>query len=414
MSESFARFEDRPESGASPRSITGRLARRVLAAAGDPSVRLRLWTGEVVQCTDTPLATLELRDAGALWRLLRDPDRGFGYGYTSGRIGFAGDLTEFLADVSRRVAARRAGQGLAFRPRRQRVRPKAIASARANVHHHYDIGNDFYRLWLDPTLSYTCAYYPTAQATLVEAQQAKIHHVARKLRLKPGELVVEAGCGWGGFALTVAQHYGVRVRAFNISHEQIEHARAAARASGLAGQVEFIEDDYRNIPGSVTGRCDAFVSIGMLEHVGIAHYAELGHLVTRLLEPHGRGLIHSIGRNAAEPVSGWIHDRIFPGGEVPSLAEMVSLFAPDELSVIDVENLRPHYALTLRDWLDAFERSVDQVRRMFDEEFVRTWRLYLAGSRAAFLTGDMQLFQVLFAPRSNQDWALTRAHLYTK
>ena len=413
MSESFARFEDRPESGAAPRSITGRLARRVLAAADDPPIRLRLWTGEVVQGAGSPIATLELRDAGVLWGLLRDPDRGFGQGYASGRIGFVGDLTEFLVEIFRRMAARRAGQALALRPRRQLLRAKAVASSLENVHRHYDLGNDFYRLWLDPTLSYTCAYYQTAQATLAEAQQAKIHHVARKLRLEPGELVIEAGCGWGGFALTVAQRYGVRVRAFNISREQIEHARAAARAAGLTGQVEFIEDDYRNIPGHVTARCDAFVSIGMLEHVGIAHYAELGHLVHRLLEPHGRGLIHSIGRSAALPVSGWIRDRIFPGSEVPSLAEMVSLFAPDELAVIDVENLRPHYALTLRDWLSEFERSTDEVRRMFDEEFVRTWRLYLAGSRAAFQCGDMQLFQVLFAPRSNQEWALTRAQLYT-
>ena len=412
MSESFARFEDRPESGAAPRSITGRLARRVLAAAGDPPVRLRLWNGEVVQSAGTPLATLELRDSGALWELLLDADRGFGRGYSSGRIGFTGDLTEFLVDIYRRGAARRAGEGLAFRPRRKLLRPKAVPASRANVHHHYDLGNDFYRLWLDPTLSYTCAYYPTPTATLAEAQLAKISHVAHKLRLKPGELVVEAGCGWGGFALTVAQRYGVRVRAFNVSREQIEHARAAAHAAGLAGQVEFIEDDYRNIPGSVTGRCDAFVSIGMLEHVGIAQYPELGHLVSRVLEPHGRGLIHSIGRNAAQPVSGWIRERIFPGCEVPSLAEMASLFAPDGLAVIDVENLRAHYALTLRDWQDAFERSADAVRHIFDEDFVRTWRLYLAGSRAAFITGEMQLFQVLFAPRSNNDWALTRAHLH--
>ena len=412
MSGSFARFEDRPESATTPRSIPGRLARRVLAAAGDPPVRLRLWTGEAVQGSGTPLATLELRDAAALRGLLLDQDRGFGQGYASGRIDFAGDLTEFRADIFRRGAARRAGQGLALRPRRQRLRPKAVAASRANVHHHYDVGNEFYRLWLDPTLSYTCAYYPTPAATLAEAQLAKIHHVARKLRLKRGELVIEAGCGWGGFALTVAQHYGVRVRAFNLSHEQVDYARAAARSAGLAGQVDFVEDDYRNMPGSVTERGDAFVSIGMLEHVGVAQYAEFGRLLNRVLEPHGRGLIHSIGRSAALPVSGWIRERIFPGGEVPSLAEMVSLFAPDELAVIDVENLRRHYELTLRDWLSAFERCADEVRRMFDEEFVRTWRLYLAGSRAAFLTGDMQLFQVLFAPRSNDDWALTRAHLY--
>src|SRR4029077_10291532 len=149
--------------------------------------------------------------------------------------------------------------------------------------HHYDIGNKFYALWLGSTMAYTCAYYPTAQARLDAAQAAKMDHVCRNLRLKAGESVVEAGCGWGTLALHMARNYGVRVRAFNISREQVAYARERAAREGLSGQVEYVEDDYRNI----RGRFDAFVSVGMLEHVGVANYEALGAVIRRALQ--GRG-----------------------------------------------------------------------------------------------------------------------------
>jgi cyclopropane-fatty-acyl-phospholipid synthase len=198
------------------------------------------------------------------------------------------------------------------------------------------------------------------------------------------------------------------VRAFNLSREQIAHARRRAAAEGLAGQVEFVEDDYRNI----AGRHDAFVSVGMLEHVGPDHYQELGGLIDRCLTERGRGLIHSIGRNRAMPMNGWIEKRIFPGAYPPSLREMMEIFEPWDFSVLDVENLRLHYARTLEHWLARFESAADEVRRMFDERFVRTWRLYLAGSVAGFTSGQMQLFQVLFARAGNNDIPLTRSDIY--
>jgi cyclopropane-fatty-acyl-phospholipid synthase len=149
----------------------------------------------------------------------------------------------------------------------------------------------------------------------------------------------------------------------------------------------------------------------MLEHVGVRHYEEFGRLLHDVVAPHGRGLVHSIGRNDARPVDAWIRERIFPGCEVPSLAEMATIFAPWDLSVLDVENLRLHYAMTLRDWIAAYESSADRVRSMFDEEFVRAWRLYLAGSAAAFRSGELQLFQFVFAPRVNTALPLTRERL---
>jgi cyclopropane-fatty-acyl-phospholipid synthase len=209
----------------------------------------------------------------------------------------------------------------------------------------------------------------------------------------------------------MATRYGAKVRAYNISKEQLEFARARAQALGLSGRVEFVEDDYRNISGDY----DVFVSVGMLEHVGAEHYAELGDVVARSLTPTGRGLIHSIGRNRPEPLHPWIERRIFPGAYPPSLAEMMQIFEPGSLSVVDVENLRLHYARTLRHWLDRYELAADKVRRLFaDEAFVRMWRLYLAGSIAAFETGMLQLFQVVFTKQDNNDLPLTREHLYLR
>jgi cyclopropane-fatty-acyl-phospholipid synthase len=257
-------------------------------------------------------------------------------------------------------------------------------------------------------MAYTCAYYPTPDASLDEAQVAKMDHVCRKLRLSPGEAVIEAGCGWGSLALHMARHYGVTVRAFNISGEQISFARDAARRTGLSGRVEFVEDDYRN----ASGRCDAFVSVGMLEHVGLDNYGELGAVISRCINADGRGLIHTIGRNRPAPMHPWIERRIFPGAYPPSLWEMGAIFEPYDLSVLDVENLRLHYARTLAHWWDAFERSRDQVAAMFDERFVRMWRLYLAGSVTAFRMGQLQLFQVVFAPGRSNALPWTRAHLY--
>jgi cyclopropane-fatty-acyl-phospholipid synthase len=220
--------------------------------------------------------------------------------------------------------------------------------------------------------------------------------------------VVEAGCGWGSLALHIANRYGAKVRAFNISEEQIEFARRRASEQRLDGRVEFIADDYRNI----AGRYDVFVSVGMLEHVGRENYPELGRVLQRSLTTQGRGLIHSIGRNHPAPLHPWVERRIFPGAYAPSLAEIMRIFEPWNLSVLDVENIRLHYALTLRHWLERYEVAVDRVRAMFDESFVRMWRLYLSGSIAAFETGTLQLFQVLFTPGENNAIPLTRQFMY--
>jgi cyclopropane-fatty-acyl-phospholipid synthase len=193
-----------------------------------------------------------------------------------------------------------------------------------------------------------------------------------------------------------------------VSTEQVAWARDRARAEGLGDRVEFVDDDYRNLVGTY----DAFVSVGMLEHVGPEHYRDLCRVMDRTLAPHGRGLLHSIGRNRLIEFGPFVARRIFPGAYPPTLREMVGLLEPADFSVLDVENLRLHYARTLENWLGRFEDHRDEVARRFDERFVRMWRLYLAGSIASFRAGLLQLFQVLFARGTSNHIAWTRDDLY--
>lgn len=396
--------------GARPIEFDRWLVRRIAAKVGDPDVAFALWDGEdAYRPPDECHGRIIFRDRGALLSVVLGPELGFGDAFSAGRIEVEGDLVDVLARCYRctdRVGAA-AGKRSAL-GRLPRPRPNTRTGSRRHIQHHYDLGNDFYRLWLDDEMVYTCAYYDTSDATLEQAQRAKMDHVCRKLMLQPGQQVIEAGCGWGSLALHMAREYGVRVRAFNISREQVEYARERASRVGMDGMVEFVLDDYRNIEGT----CDAFVSVGMLEHVGVRNYPALGEVIARTLKSSGLALVHSVGRNRPTPVNAWLEQRIFPGSYPPSLREMMEIFEPFNFSVIDVENLRLHYARTLREWLARFDRAADTVRAMYDEEFVRAWRLYLAGCSAAFFANSIQLFQVVCAPADNNNVPWTRAHVY--
>lgn len=387
------------------------LLRKILAHLGNPAIRVVLWNGEEVVPSGPTIGCLKIHDRATLWKLAWNHSIAFGDAYMSGHITIEGNLIELLTslfDSMRKIPRIPSALdiGSYTQPRRT---PRTTADSRESVHHHYDIGNDFYKLWLDEQLVYTCAYFADPGFSLEQAQVAKLDHVCRKLKLSPGQTVVEAGFGWGALSLHMAAKYGVTVKAFNLSHEQTTYARARARDAGLDDRIEFIEDDYRNI----SGEYDAFVSVGMLEHVGVANYVDLGKLINRSLKPSGLGLIHSIGRNVAAPMDPWTEKRIFPGAHPPSLREMMDIFEPSRFSILDIENLRLHYARTLEFWLERFEKAAEKVSQMFDESFVRAWRLYLAASAATFASDELQLFQVVFAPPANNHIPWTRTHLYS-
>ncbi len=399
----------RPRPGAAT-FIDRWLAARLQHAIAPSGVGVELWDGTSLDPGGNRIGELLIRDRRALAALLLNPDLQYGELYSAGRLDVRGDF----ATIVEAISGISAGEPLSWRERLalQLARPNALVRARRNIRHHYDLGNDFYQLWLDPQLVYTCAYYPTPAAALEDAQVAKLDLVCRKLRLMPGETVIEAGCGWGALALHMARTYGVRVKAFNISTEQIAFARDRARQEGLGDRVEFIEDDYRN----VSGRFDVFVSVGMLEHVGLRNFSSLSTMLSRVIDrSRGRGLLHFIGRDRPRPLNAWTRRRIFPGAYAPTLAEvMTRVLEPAHLSVLDVENLRLHYARTLRHWRQRFTPAEPHVRARFGDAFCRAWRLYLTASEAAFTVGYLQLFQVLFAPSYGGTVRWTRAEMYSE
>jgi cyclopropane-fatty-acyl-phospholipid synthase len=392
--------------------IEKRLLTLLLRNMGAVPVRLMSGSGATVSSTGAdPQFTLWIRDLLTLGQVLIDPEIGFGDAWSDGRIRMTGDLVAFLEAVYRSMEPIWKRKGWYVRAISKWLdsrQANTLEGSRRNIYSHYDLGNDFYRLWLDSRMVYTCAYFPQASATLEDAQTAKMDYICRKLRLQPGETVVEAGCGWGALALHMARQYGVRVKAFNISREQIRHARQRAREENAGDLVEFIEDDYRN----ASGKFDAFVSVGMLEHVGLDHYEELGNTIRRLIEDRGRGLLHFIGRSERGDFSRWIRKRIFPGAHAPTLREALQVLEPHGYFVRDVEDLQAHYATTLEHWLDRFDKSSGKVSAMYGAEFERAWRLYLAGSIAGFRTGTLQLFQIVFSGAKFEAVPRTRADLY--
>jgi cyclopropane-fatty-acyl-phospholipid synthase len=388
------------------------LVKKMVDVVGNPPVRISLWDGvEVTPYCEDPIAVLVYCDRGALFKTILDPELHWGDLYCTGRVEFEGDMAQFMQRIYLGISGK--GKSSWIRNAVLWLGHRRIFNsydkAKENIYHHYDIGNEFYKFWLDKEeMQYTCAYFPRENMSLEEAQVAKLHHVCRKLQLKPGDTVVEAGCGWGGLACFMAKHYGVKVTAYNISKEQVKYARQRAVDEGLADHVDYVLDDYRNI----RGQFDVFVSIGMLEHVAKCDYTELGEVIRRCLKPEGRGLVHAIGRIIPGPINAWIERRIFPGACPPTLSEMMQIFEPNELAVYDVENLRLHYSRTLEMWGERFEAHKEQIMEMMDEEFFKAWGLYLNGSKAAFNVGELQLFQIVFNKVENNNIPWSRHHIY--
>ena len=385
---------------------------KILQLIGSPRVTVRLWDDSCYGASEAEaVGTININHRRAFYHILRASDLGFGDQYSAGGIDITGNLVDVLKEVfSCREAAIGTSKAMWLRPNRSRRPNHTQRHAQGNIHHNYDVGNTFYKLWLDQEMQYTCAYFSDPELTLEQAQQAKMDHVCRKLQLKPGDRVIEAGCGWGGLSRHMALHYGVSVTAYNISREQLHHAQERAKSEGYDHQVTYVEDDYRNIQG----QCDAFVSVGMLEHVGPINYPALGDVMHQVLTEEGRGLIHTIGRNRPRPMSAWVDRRIFPGAYPPTLGEMMKVFEGHSFSVLDVENLRLHYAKTLTHWLARYEAANASVTEMFDDTFIRAWRLYLSSSIACFLSGGLQLFQVVFARGEKNTVPWSRQHLYTQ
>jgi len=293
----------------------------------------------------------------------------------------------------------------------------SVDHARENARFHYALGTEFYRLWLDdPLMMYTCAYWKEGTTTLEDAQKNKIDHVCQKVLLEPGEKVLDVGCGFGGLMFHAARNYGVDVTGTNITSEQVESVAAKIKSSGQGGRLKVIEADFRDDVGVF----DKVISIGVLEHAGRDQVDEVVAAHAAALKPGGLGMLHFIGHVGMRNTEYFIRKHVFPGGWIPSLAETITAMENHGLEVLDIENLRRHYALTLDCWAERFDRSWERIRALdpqrFDERFRRIWRTYLIGCAEMFRspTERTHLFQILFSKGNVAagGYPMSRAFLY--
>lgn len=339
----------------------------------------------------------KLHDRRIEWALALDPSLAFGEAFMSGRLslerGSIYDLLETLiinANRQTQPGTSRLLDGLRYTTRLVRQYNPAGRAAR-NAAHHYDIPPDIYELFLDPDWQYSCAYFPHEGVDLAEAQRSKKRHIIAKLRMAPGQSVLDIGCGWGGLALSVARLTEARVTGITLSSEQLRRARERAQAAGLDAQVSFALQDYRN----VDRQFDRIVSVGMFEHVGVNHYQKFFDKIYALLKNDGVALVHSIGRSEGPGITNpFIEKYIFPGGYIPSLSEVLPAIERSGLMVADIEILRLHYAWTLRAWREAFMARRGAAKQIMGERFCRMWEFYLAGSELAFRHQGMMVFQI--------------------
>ncbi len=380
---------------------SGRIVRFGESTPGWPEVRIRFTDQEAVK------------------RILRDQSLGAGEAYMDGQLVIEeGDIMGLVTLLRANRPFERDGKGRKSPATRLAGKAASLldqvnrqARARANVSHHYDIGNDLYSLMLDREhMQYSCAYWPHEGMTLEQAQQAKLAHIAAKLRPEPGNRVLDIGCGWGGMAIYLARHFDVSVLGITLSTEQLALASERARQAGVAGRISFELVDYRDL----AERGDSFdriVSVGMFEHVGRPQFETFFQASKRLLKEEGTMLLHTIGRMGSPgSTDAFTRKYIFPGGYIPALSETVAASEKHRLIATDVENLRLHYAFTLREWYARCLAHRREIEAMYDERFFRMWIFYLAGATAAFESGGMCNYQIQYA-RDRRALPLSRDYM---
>lgn len=362
---------------------------------------------------DEPQFTVRFNDDNVLGLISDDLPTSFGEAYMDGRVDVEGDLADLLSLALRSdlMSVTQKAQGFGGAALRAASKLRSLKHDKENIAHHYDLGNDFFRLWLDESATYSCAYFRNASDTLNEAQRQKIDHSLKKLRLQPNENLLDIGCGWGSLVISAAEHYDAKATGITLSEEQHTGANAAIEERGLRDKAHVRLADYSAIPEEGK-QFDKIVSIGMIEHVGKENLAGFVQTVEKLLKPGGLALLHLITAVKEGPVDHWIEKYIFPGGYIPTLPEIITHLAARDFRIWDVENLAPHYRLTLDCWSERFERVVPVVLEKFDERFVRMWRLYLRASSAAFREGTVEVHQILVSRGRPADLPLTREDIY--
>ncbi len=367
-----------------------------------------------------PDVTLRTLSPAAVRRILLNPRLGMGEAYMDGGVTVDNDDIMGFVEIIRRNNPWENGGAIGESRRLKKifgkiVRPllqlNSLASSRSNVAHHYDVSNDFYRLWLDEDMQYSCAYWSEADDTLDRAQLAKKAHIAAKLALQPGQKILDIGCGWGGMALYLNQVADVEVLGITLSEEQLNLARERAKAAGVADKVRFELLDYRVLAERAPGYFDRIVSVGMFEHVGVPQFDGFFRACANLLKDDGVMLLHTIGRMGKPGATdAFTRKYIFPGGYIPALSETLAASEKVKLIHTDIENLRLHYALTLREWYARVRAKRETIVTRYGERFYRMWIFYLAGATAAFEHGGMCNYQIQYA-RNRRTLPITRDYI---
>ncbi|HEX9730082.1 MAG TPA: cyclopropane-fatty-acyl-phospholipid synthase family protein [Gemmatimonadales bacterium] len=371
-----------------------------------------------------PRFKLIFHNEKAMRAILVNVDLGFGEAYMLGDIDLEGDMVDLMTMVMttdmvsafRKVIYRPinvlrhlpAQAKVFFQYLRQR---HTYENDKRFVSEPYDLGNDFYALWLDKDMQYTCGYFKTPDDPIDLAQDQKREHVCRKLRLTPGETLLDIGCGWGGMMIYAAQHYGISGVGVTLSREQAEESNRRIAKAGLQDRIHVEHMNYRDLPQQ--GRVfDKVVSVGCLEHVGKEHHDTFFSIAKQSLKPTGTFVLHTIGRIKPGTPLAFGNKHVFPGVYTATLGEITACVQKLDMRVQDVENLRLHYSYTTNRWLDAFEANVDVIRERYDEQLVRLFRIYLSHGVALMRYGKNELYQVIITPGIDNERPLTRDYLY--
>lgn len=351
-----------------------------------------------------PEFTVAFRKEPEIKELLTSTSIALGESYMDGDLEIRGDLYEtldlFMGQMGKFSVDRKKLKGIMFPSSSKQNQKKEISF-------HYDIGNEFYRLWLDETMSYSCAYFKDEKDSLYEAQCNKVERILEKLNLEEGMSLCDIGCGWGFLLIRAAKKYKVHGVGITLSTEQAEKFKERIREEKLEDYLSVELMDYRDLPK--TGmKFDRAVSVGMLEHVGRENYRIYMECVKDILEPGGLFLLHYISALQEHPGDPWVKKYIFPGGVIPSLREIMEIAGDMRFFTLDVESLRRHYSRTLLLWNENFQKHRKEVTEMFDERFARMWELYLCSCAATFHNGIIDLHQILFSNDVNNELPMTR------
>ncbi|WP_368488586.1 class I SAM-dependent methyltransferase [Clostridium sp. BJN0013] len=384
--------------------------KKFLQNAFSDTVEVRYWDGTEDKYGDGK-AKFKIYINGHISKkdILTDPFLAIGEAYMNNLIDFEGNIREVIESVYKNKDSFL--HKAEIFSKLYKVLPNNVKKSKEDVQYHYDLGDDFYSLWLDETMTYSCAYFKSEEDSLHQAQVNKVNYILKKLQLKPGQKLLDIGCGWGKLIITAALKYGVDALGITLSKKQFEKTNKEILENNLQRKVQVKLVDYREL---VKEKCkfDRIVSVGMIEHVGRQNLSSYMEDVKAMLKERGISLLHCITAQKEGEVNQWIKKYIFPGGYIPSIRQLVSLMADNDLHLIDAESLRLHYFKTLKCWAENFENKVEEIKKLKDDSFIRMWRLYLNACSASFHYGVMDIHQFLFTKGLNNDIPMTRDYLY--